>query len=61
MPGANGIMGTEFVAKSVPDGYTLLVATAETHAINPSIYLKLRYCGTASWRRPTHRPPWSTA
>jgi tripartite-type tricarboxylate transporter receptor subunit TctC len=42
-PGASGIMGTESVARSVPDGYTLLMATAETHAINPSIYPKLRY------------------
>jgi tripartite-type tricarboxylate transporter receptor subunit TctC len=42
-PGANGILGTESVAKSAPDGYTLLIATAETHAINPSIYTKLRY------------------
>jgi tripartite-type tricarboxylate transporter receptor subunit TctC len=42
-PGANGIMGTESVAKSAPDGYTVLMATAETHAINPSIYVKLRY------------------
>ncbi|MDF2467510.1 MAG: hypothetical protein K0Q43_5745 [Ramlibacter sp.] len=31
-PGANGIMGTESVAKATPDGYTLLMATAETHA-----------------------------
>ena len=42
-PGANGILGTESVARAAPDGYTLLIATAETHAINPSIYTKLRY------------------
>ena len=42
-PGANGMLGTEFVARSAPDGYTLLMATAETHAINPVIYAKLRY------------------
>ncbi len=42
-PGANGMLGTEFVAKSAADGYTLLMATAETHAINPSIYARLRY------------------
>jgi tripartite-type tricarboxylate transporter receptor subunit TctC len=42
-PGANGIMGTESVARSAPDGYTLLIATAETHAINPSTYPRLRY------------------
>ena len=42
-PGANGMLGTEFVAKSAPDGYTLLIATAETHAINSAIYARLRY------------------
>lgn len=37
-PGANGSIGTAFVAKSAPDGYTIIVETADTHAINPSIY-----------------------
>jgi tripartite-type tricarboxylate transporter receptor subunit TctC len=40
--GANGIIGTDHVAKSAPDGYTLLVAPT-SHAINPSIYKKLPY------------------
>ena len=40
--GANGIIGTEHVAKSAPDGYTLLLAPT-SHAINPSIYRKLPY------------------
>ena len=40
--GANGIIGTDHVAKSVPDGYTLLLAPT-SHAINPSIYKKLPY------------------
>ena len=40
--GANGIIGTEHVAKSAPDGYTLLMAPT-SHAINPSIYKKLPY------------------
>jgi len=40
--GANGIIGTEHVAKSSPDGYTLLMAPT-SHAINPSIYRKLPY------------------
>ncbi len=48
-PGANGIMGTESVARSAPDGYTLLMATAETHAINPSTYPKLRYDAVADF------------
>ena len=40
--GANYIIGTEIVARSVPDGYTLL-ATAGAHTINPSVYRKLPY------------------
>jgi tripartite-type tricarboxylate transporter receptor subunit TctC len=40
--GANGIIGTEYVARATPHGYTLLVAPT-SHAINPSIYKKLPY------------------
>jgi tripartite-type tricarboxylate transporter receptor subunit TctC len=40
--GANGIIGTELLAKSKPDGYTLGVVIAN-HAINPSLYSKLPY------------------
>ncbi|MEA3157927.1 MAG: hypothetical protein QOK44_5516 [Betaproteobacteria bacterium] len=40
--GANYIIGTEIVARSVPDGYTLL-ATAGAHTINPAVYKKLPY------------------
>jgi tripartite-type tricarboxylate transporter receptor subunit TctC len=42
-PGANGIIGTEIVAKSAPDGYTLLAAGNTTHAANPSLYKSLPY------------------
>lgn len=42
-PGANGGIGAEAVAKSAPDGYTLLVADRGALAINPSIYQKLPY------------------
>lgn len=41
-PGAATIIGTEIAAKSVPDGYTMLMITT-TFAINPSLYAKLPY------------------
>lgn len=41
-PGASGMIGTEQVAKSAPDGYSLLM-TAATFAINPSVYPKVPY------------------
>ena len=41
-PGASGIIGTEAVARSPGDGYTLLLTTS-THTINPSLYRKLPY------------------
>jgi tripartite-type tricarboxylate transporter receptor subunit TctC len=41
-PGASGIIGTELVAKSPPDGYTLLLVSTAV-SINPSLYKKLPY------------------
>jgi tripartite-type tricarboxylate transporter receptor subunit TctC len=42
-PGANTIIGAEAVARSAPDGYTLLAAIDSTLAMNPSLYAKLSY------------------
>src|SRR5258707_4963292 len=41
-PGANGVIGAEFVAKSAPDGYTLMV-TSSGFVTAPSMYRKLPY------------------
>src|SRR5690606_1950027 len=40
-PGASGQIGTELVAKSSPDGYTLLLATTAPNSTAPSLYSKL--------------------
>ena len=42
-PGANNIIGTEIVAKSAPDGYTLLFVAAAAITINPYVYERLPY------------------
>jgi tripartite-type tricarboxylate transporter receptor subunit TctC len=41
--GAGGSIGTGLVAKAPNDGYTLVIGTVSTHAINPSLYAKLPY------------------
>ena len=41
--GANGIIGTQAAQQLPADGYGLLAVTAETHAINPSVYKPLPY------------------
>jgi tripartite-type tricarboxylate transporter receptor subunit TctC len=44
-PGANQIIGADFVSKSAPDGYTLLVSDAGSFVMNPHLYKKLPYDG----------------
>ena len=41
-PGAGGVLGTEYVARAEPDGYTLVLTASGTMAVNPYVY-KLRY------------------
>lgn len=42
-PGAGGTLGSDLVAKSVPDGYTIQMATSSTHSIGPSLNPKIPY------------------
>jgi tripartite-type tricarboxylate transporter receptor subunit TctC len=41
--GGGGIVGTDLVAKATPDGYTLLMGSITTNAVNPVLYKKLPY------------------
>jgi tripartite-type tricarboxylate transporter receptor subunit TctC len=49
-PGAGGNIGSDFVAKAKPDGYTILGGTISSHAINPSIYAKMPYDAVKSFQ-----------
>ena len=41
--GAGGVIGSDLVAKSPADGYTIVMGTVGTHAINASLFKKLPY------------------
>lgn len=47
-PGAGTVIGTDLVAKSAPDGYTLLIATF-ANAVNPSLLPKLPYASDTAF------------
>lgn len=42
-PGAGGNIGSEACARAAPDGYTICLGTISSHAINPSIFVKMPY------------------
>ena len=42
-PGAGGNIGADIVAKSAPDGYTIVMGTVGTHSINGSVFAKMPY------------------
>ena len=42
-PGAGGNIGADAVAKSPPDGYTVVMGALSTHAVNPSLYKTMPY------------------
>jgi len=48
-PGAGGNIGSDFVAKSKPDGYTILGGTISSHAINASVYPNMPYDAVKSF------------
>lgn len=47
--GAAGAIGSQAVAKSAPDGYTILMGTTSTHAVNPAVNPKLPYDNIADF------------
>lgn len=48
-PGAGGNVGSDYVAKSKPDGYTILGGTISSHAINQSVYPQMPYDAVKSF------------
>src|SRR5262245_38872030 len=48
--GASGQIGTEYVARAAPDGYTLQYTVADSHSINPHVFPKVRYDALKDFR-----------
>lgn len=42
-PGANALIGTQALARSAPDGYTIGIGNLDTHALNPLLYKSTGY------------------
>ena len=53
-PGAGGTIGSDLVAKAVPDGYMLLLATSSTHSIGPALNPKMPYDAQADFTPVSH-------
>ena len=47
--GAGGLIGADAVARSAPDGYTLVMGTVSSHAIAPAVYRKMPYDAVADF------------
>src|SRR5688572_68935 len=47
--GAGGNIGSAAVARAEPDGYTILMGTVATHALNPALYKKMPYDAVADF------------
>ena len=62
-PGANQMIGSEFVSKAAPDGHTLLVSDASSFVINPHLYKAMPYDGLRGFTPVTVlvRFPWVIA
>jgi tripartite-type tricarboxylate transporter receptor subunit TctC len=50
-PGAGGIVGTDYVAKAKPDGYTFLLSTNSTHSANQYLYKSVPYDAQKDFRQ----------
>jgi len=48
-PGAGGNVGLDYAAKSMPDGYTIVIGETSNLAINPTLYAKLPYDAATSF------------